>query len=111
LANSFFGDLGSLFGGGGGINVPKTDCDMQQMVWDVAQCIEMPQLPSLSNIIGGKLDELAGNIASAPDNFFDAACNGMNDVLGGAFRNASDVYENAANAATQPLSDAASNLP
>ena len=98
LANSFFGDLGSLFGGGGGINVPKTDCDMQQMVWDVAQCIEMPQLPSLSNIIGGKLGELAGNIANAPDNFFDAACNGMNDVLGGAFRNASDVYENAANA-------------
>jgi len=84
---------------------------MQQMIWDVAQCVDMPQLPSLSNIIGGRLGELAGNINDAPDNFFDAACQAVNGILGNSFRNAGDIYDNAARAATQPLSDAASNLP
>jgi len=104
IASAFSG----LFGGGGGLNVPKTNCDMQQLAWDVAQCIEMPQLPSLSNIVGGRLGELTGAIENAPERFIDQACKGMGGVLGDYMADVNSAFDAVAKDLSKPISDAAS---
>jgi hypothetical protein len=111
--NNFASSLGGLFGGGGG-NASK-DCGLQEDAWLIAQCIEMPQIPSLSNILGGKIAEIQGAIQGVadlanPERLLQKVCSGANDKVKGLFGAATDKFKDAADAVTTPITDSAASL-
>ena len=108
LMNSFSSGLGGLMGGGGS---GSTACDATETAWLINQCIEMPQLPSLADIIGGQIGEIMGqigNIASiiqSPERILEQVCSMANSALQDSFGNLSNAFEGAAENALSPVAD------
>ncbi len=109
VSKSFHSAIGST-GLGGGLSVPTIDCPTKEMIWDMPNCLPVVNIPSISDLIGGQINALTGAIASAPQRLFDKACQGIKSKLGAQINDATDVFENAAKKATQPLSDAATSV-
>ncbi len=111
--NNFASSLGGIFGGGGGS--ASKDCGLQEDAWLIAQCIEMPQIPSLSNILGGKIAEIQGAIQGVadlanPERLLQKVCGAANDKVKGLFGAATDKFKDAADAVTTPITDSAASL-
>ena len=107
--------LSSALGGGSA----NKDCGMQEEAWLLAQCIQMPKIPSLSNVLGGKIAEIQGKLQGLtdlanPERLIQKMCNSANskmkEKLGDLFSSAESKIDGAANAVTSPITDAANDL-
>jgi hypothetical protein len=120
VINQAFGNItsqfSSLLGGGGGMFTagPSTNCDMQEQAWLISQCIEMPTIPSLGDILGGQIGEMMGNIGNIgnmvgnltnPDRLIQQVCSAANSSLQSMFGNPNDAFENAAQGLFEPVTD------
>ena len=95
------GEVPSLFQG---VNAPTPDCEMREQVWLLNECVEMPEIPSLSEIIGGKVGELAGAFTS-PDRMIEQVCSAADSSLQGFFGDLNGTFEKAAEDSLSPISD------
>lgn len=90
--------LGSLTGGGSSGN-----CPMMDQMWDLLQCIDFPQMPSLNDILGGKGGKLGGILSGLGDlasgkGIMGQVCSAAKDLMGGGGSGGSSVYQNAIDA-------------
>jgi len=111
IASQFLGGLtGGLTGGSSGGS--GTNCDMMDQAWLVSQCIEMPQLPSLSNILDGKIGEITGAIGGAvnPERLLEKVCSRASDKMGEYMSDLTGAFDGAVDAVTTPISDTANSL-
>lgn len=83
----------------------STNCDVMEQTWMLNQCIELPQLPSLSDVITGRIGELSGAITSAPDRILEQVCSAASSQLGLATGDISSMFDNAADDALTPITD------
>jgi hypothetical protein len=109
--NTAFGNVQSLFGGGGGGGVPSTNCTMMEDAWLINQCVSMPQIPSLDQIIGGQVAEITGAVTAAanmlnPERLFQQACQAGNSAIQGITGDISNTFEDAADVKLNPITDA-----
>ena len=108
--------LSSVFGGGSPLNVPSTNCDAQEQAWLISQCIEMPTLPSLANIVGGKLGELAGavdnlgNLIKSPERMLEAVCKKANSTVQGYIGDINSSFNDVAQDAVTPIGDITNSI-
>jgi len=114
VINQAFSSLtGGLMGGGPGGGGDAGNCDMMEQSWLISQCIEMPQIPSLGDILGGQIGELTGalgglgNIADLanPERLLEQVCSAGNDMLQGAFGDLNSSFEGAAEGIMNPITD------
>ncbi len=106
---SSFGGLSGLFGGGGGAS---TNCDMQEQAWLISQCIEMPQIPSLGDILGGEIGEIMGTVGGVvgalgnPERMMEQVCSMANSALQGLLGGGGGgAFEAAAENTFSPITD------
>jgi hypothetical protein len=108
---SLTGGLGGL-GGVGGVG-GATDCGMTDQIFDMAKCLQTPQIPSLNDMLNGVLDTAGGTVKDAINAPFDAlnsVCEGVSDQLGGYMNDIDSVMNDAADSATSPLTNAVDGL-
>ncbi len=116
ITSQFSSLLGGLGGGGGGLFSagPSSNCNMQEQAWLISQCIEMPQIPSLGDILGGQMGEMMGQMGNvgnmisgmaSPDRLLEQVCSAANDGLQGMFGNQNDAFEGAARDMMEPVTD------
>ena len=100
----------SLFGSvGGGLFTagPASNCDMQQQAWLISQCIEMPTIPSLGDILGGQIGELMGTIndLANPQRLIEQVCSAANKQIQGYFGDLNETFNRAAESSFSPITD------
>ncbi len=116
ITSQFSSLLGGLGGGGGGLFSagPSSNCNMQEQAWLISQCIEMPSIPSLGDIIGGQVGEIMGAVnnvgnmlgsLSSPDRLMEQVCSMANNELQGYFGNLDSRFNAAAEDTFSPVTD------
>jgi hypothetical protein len=111
INNAFSNITSGFLGGlGGGNDAPNTNCEMMEQAWLINNCIEMPQLPSVSDILGGKVAEITGavgNIANManPDRLVQQACSAADGALQSYFGDMDSAFDDAASQLAQPITD------
>ena len=110
LITSSFNDIASSFLGSlAGTNTASsnTNCDMIEQTWLINQCIEMPQLPSLTDILGGKVAEITGAVGSLanPDRLIKQVCEAANSKINGLNSNVDRAFNDAAGVLSNPITD------
>ena len=112
--SSLTGGLGGMFGGGGGLGSVGGNCDMMEQSWLISQCIEMPAIPSLGDIIGGQIGEMMGQIGNIgnmignlanPERLLEQVCSAGNSMLQGYFGDLNESFRGAAEDAMSPITD------
>jgi hypothetical protein len=94
---------------------PSTNCDMQEQAWLISQCIEMPQIPSLGEILGGQMNQIMGgamgnigNIVGSlgnPERMLEQVCSAANNSLQSMFGDLNSRFNDAAQEAMEPITD------
>jgi hypothetical protein len=99
---------GGLLGGLGGGAGASGGCDMMNESWLLSQCIQMPKFPSVNDILNGALENVTGavtDLINSPFKALDQVCQGMSDKLGDFSSKAENIFEDAVNSATSPITD------
>ena len=110
LITSSFNDIASSFLSSlTGTNTASsvTNCDMIEQTWLINQCIEMPQLPSVADILGGKVAEISGVVGNItnPDRLIKQVCEAANSKIKGLNSNVDSAFDTAAELISTPISD------
>ena len=121
ITSQFSSLLGGLGGGGGGLFSagPSSNCNMQEQAWLISQCIEMPQIPSLGDILGGQMGEMMGQMGNvgnmisgmaSPDRLLEQVCGAANDGLQGMFGDLDSRFNSAAENMMEPITDSVQSV-
>lgn len=103
IVSSFTGSLGGLSVG----DAPTTDCDMMEQTWLLNQCMEVPEIPSLSEILNNKATELTSVIGAAadPERYIEQVCNAADSKIKGYFGDLNKALDDAASDSLDPIMD------
>lgn len=83
-------------------------CGVMEDTWLLNQCINVPALPSLTDIMNNKLGEITGAIASVPDRLIGQVCSVANSQLSGItdrVNSIDNVFEDALDQSLSPITD------
>lgn len=104
--NNLFGSFSSSLGGLGAGQVPDTNCNVMEETWLLNQCLEMPEMPSLSSVLNGRVGEIISGLDNLnPDRYIEQICSAANSGLQGYFGDLGSVFDSAADATLDPITD------
>jgi hypothetical protein len=106
ITKSFTDALG--LGGGSGTTVPSTDCGVASDVFNLSQCLQMPEFPSLSGILDEQIGRITGILnPNQPTRSLEQICSAANSQIGGIMGDIQSQinapFENAADSLLSPI--------